>query len=452
MVRLAHAFAVALLCLLAACGRLESPQQSGELVVAIRTGPASYQSEDGTASGFEYDMVEAFADSLNVKARYVIAGDQDELLSLVRDGQVHFAASAWIDGDAHLIYTQPLRESQQVVVGHGGEIGGTEDGGAALAGLSIEAMLASPQLAALTRLAGDPPRFTVNPRGGVNEFELLQEVADRQNDFAATDRLQYNLALHFLPDLEVAHRLPGIVRYGWAFANHQRALHRQAEDFIKASKGKNGLLARLTDRYFGYIERVKPAGVAEFFKKVNVVLPRYRRLFEAAQISSGIDWRLLAVLGYQESKWEPLSTSPTGVRGIMMLTEDTADHLKITDRLDPQQSISAGARYLADLRDQLPEEVAEPDRTWLALAAYNLGMGHLNAARTIAIQLKRDPNSWYEMKQVLPLLSRPQYYQRLKSGMGRGGEAVIMVENIRTFYDILCHFEPAWQPPVKFRK
>ena len=97
----------------------------------------------------------------------------------------------------------------------------------------------------------------------------------------------------------------------------------------------------------------------------------------------------------------------------------------------------------------LPDEVKEPDRTWLALAAYNLGMGHLNAARAIAIRQKRDPNSWYEMKQVLPLLARPEYYDNLKSGMGRGGEAVILVENIRTYYDILSHFEPAWQPGLQ---
>ena len=124
-----------------------------------------------------------------------------------------------------------------------------------------------------------------------------------------------------------------------------------------------------------------------------------------------------------------------------MLTEDTADRLRVGNRLDPQQSIRAGARYLAELRDQLPAEVREPDRTWMALAAYNLGMGHLNGARAVALMVRRDPNLWYEMKQVLPLLARPEYAARLKSGAARGGEAVIMVENIRTYYDILVRHE-----------
>jgi membrane-bound lytic murein transglycosylase F len=135
---------------------------------------------------------------------------------------------------------------------------------------------------------------------------------------------------------------------------------------------------------------------------------------------------------------------------MMMLTEDTADRLRVTDRLDARQSILAGTRYLIELRDQIPTEVKEPDRTWLALAAYNLGMGHMNGARFIATLVKRDPNSWYEMKQVLPLLSRPEYYARLKSGAARGGEAVIMTENIRTYYDILQRYEKAAVSPQAF--
>ena len=128
---------------------------------------------------------------------------------------------------------------------------------------------------------------------------------------------------------------------------------------------------------------------------------------------------------------------------MMMLTEDTADHLGVTNRLDVHESIRAGARYLADRMDQLPRDVRGRDRQWLALAAYNLGMGHLNGARHFAVGLKRDPGSWYEMKTVLPLLARPEYYNRLKAGRARGGEAVILVENIRTYFDILARFEPA---------
>ena len=129
----------------------------------------------------------------------------------------------------------------------------------------------------------------------------------------------------------------------------------------------------------------------------------------------------------------------------MMLTEETADRLNVSNRLDPKESIPAGAKYINILKDNLPPEALEPDRTWLALAAYNIGPGHFNAARTIAKQVGADPLAWYEMKRVLPLLAKPKYYERLKSGRARGGEAVILVENIRSYYDILVRHEAPYQ-------
>ncbi len=232
-----------------------------------------------------------------------------------------------------------------------------------------------------------------------------------------------------------------IVASAWAFpARGSEALAQRAEAFLVRIR-QDGTLARLIDRYFGHVHRLDADDIGRFMERMQSVLPRYRRHFVDAQEIHGIDWRLLAALAYQESHWDPLATSYTNVRGMMMLTEETADRLRVSDRLDARQSILAGARYLAELKEQLPAEVPEPDRTWLAVAAYNLGMGHMNGARFIATLVKRDPNSWYEMKQVLPLLSRPEYYARLKSGAARGGEAVIMTENVRTYYDILRRFE-----------
>jgi len=234
---------------------------------------------------------------------------------------------------------------------------------------------------------------------------------------------------------------------GWAFGGKDaEGLRAKADAFIATARA-DGTLARLHDRYFGHIKRINAEGVARFLDDTKSKLPQWRQHFQTAQDLTGIDWRLIAALAYQESKWDPLATSYTNVRGMMMLTEDTADYLRVKNRLDAAESIRAGARYLAELAEQVPASAKHPDRLWLALSAYNLGMGHFRGARAIAAKMKRDPDIWYEMKQVLPQLARPEVYARLKSGAARGGEAVIMVENIRSYYDVLSRLEPAHVSP-----
>ncbi|CAB1368270.1 membrane-bound lytic murein transglycosylase MltF [Denitratisoma oestradiolicum] len=432
-----------LMSLLSACQRLPAPEQSGELVVAIRQEPVVAGVEGQKNTSFERDMVNAFAEKLGVDARFVVAADDGELVRLVKKGKVHFAASSWTSGKDGLNYTSPLLETAQVVVGHTDDIA-LEADPVELDGHTVEAIEASPQWEALQKLAGTPARFKLQARSRVSDLDVLRDVAEQRVEFAATNLLHYRLGLQFMPELELALTLPGKLRYGWAFAPEAKSLWRQAEDFVVEARG-NGTIARFADRYFGNIERIKPDGIARLIQDARTLLHRYRRDFQDAQEITGIDWRLLAAVAYQESKWDPLATSPTGVRGMMMLTEDTADALGVSNRLDPRQSIRAGAKYLASLMEELPSQIVEPDRTWLALAAYNLGMGHLRGGRSLALGLKRDPDSWYEMKKVLPLMSRPEYYARLKAGPARGGEAVIMVENIRTFHSILSRLEVPWQ-------
>ena len=424
--------------------RLNTPGQRGELIVAIRNTPAYYQEEDGAASGFEHDLVEIFGNELDVKTRFVVARDDAELMALLRQGKVHFAAAAPLTKQEGVRFSSPLRETVQVLVQHADTP--PIDDFSDLAGKKIEVLRGSPQAELLTAKKALQPPFALVVQEGMTEIDLLERVSQRKSELAATDDLHFSIALNYFPDLEIAQELEGKVRFGWAFAeNDDAAMFAKAQAFISRIR-QDGTLARVDDRYFGHIRRINHAGISDFIERIGSLLPHFRREFIAAQGITGIDWRLLAALAYQESAWNPLATSPTNVRGIMMLTEDTADRMSVDNRLDAKQSILAGAKYLADLIDQLPVAAKEPDRTWLGLAAYNLGQGHLNGARAIALGLKRDPSSWYEMKQVLPLMARPQYYKRLKSGRARGGEAVIMVENVRTFYSILSRFESAYKP------
>jgi len=183
-----------------------------------------------------------------------------------------------------------------------------------------------------------------------------------------------------------------------------------------------------------------------FEERIRSILPQYRRYFQDAQEHSGIEWRLLAAIAYQESQWDPLATSETGARGLMQITEDTARHLGVVDRLDPKASIHAAARYLRMLKEKMPARIAEPDRTWFALAAFNIGLGHLEDARVLAQKQKLNPDLWNDVKKVLPLLAQPEYNVDTKNGYARGGQPVALVDRVRGYYDILLAQQPATTP------
>jgi len=179
------------------------------------------------------------------------------------------------------------------------------------------------------------------------------------------------------------------------------------------------------------------------------LLPQYRHAFEAAQAASGTDWRLLAAVGYQESQWDPFAASETGARGVMQLTEETARHLGVADRLDARSSIVAAGRYLNDLKAKMPARIVEPDRTWFALAAFNIGIAHLEDARILAQKQKLNPDLWSDVRKALPLLAQPDYYADAKFGYARGGMPVAFVDRVRAYYDVLLRLEPPFQPRLR---
>jgi len=430
--------------LFAGCARLPPPGPAQPLVVGLPASPLFQGQADPNEGmeGFSRDLGGLFAARLGFELRFVVAANDERLRELVRKGRVHFAAGMPVmENDPHLHFTQALRTTRQVVVQHADTL--PLRGVAGLAGREVSVLPGAPQIASLQALGLDPPPVPV-VRESVDEIELLSRVA-RLQEMAATDDLHFSVAANFYPEIMIAAELPAKVEHAWAFAPRFESLRVQADDFFEALRA-DGTLRRLEDRYFGHIGRISQRDMSIFLVRIRTHLPHFRLLFHHAQVQTGIDWRLLAALAYQESKWDPLATSPTGVRGLMMLTEDTADRMGVSNRLDPAQSISAGSRYLALLMDELPPEVQMPDRLWLALAAYNLGMGHLRGGRHFAPGLGRDPNSWADMKRVLPLLARPEYYRRLKSGRARGGQAVILVENVRNYYDVLSRFEPPYLP------
>ena len=121
----------------------------------------------------------------------------------------------------------------------------------------------------------------------------------------------------------------------------------------------------------------------------------------------------------------------------MQIVLPTARDLGLTNPSNPTKNIMAGAKYIDQLRDLVPVEATEPDRTYLALAAYNVGIGHLNDALELTKRQGADPSQWADVRERLPQLSDPAVYRDLRYGYARGSETVNYVENIRAFHDLM---------------
>ncbi len=420
-----------------------------ELVILTRVGATTYTpNEQGAMNeggGFEFDLARMFAQDQGFNSRFIVAASDEDIRRQLRNGEAQLAAAWQIPSEDHAFASSSsFFESRNVLVTHEASLplSSIEQ----LSDKTVHVVAGSRQEAALRQVREKIRGLRIAADHKNKELDLMAGVATHRLDVALVNNAEFEIGINHYPELQNAMEIGPARPIVWLFAPHSDpALVAKANDFL-ARMQKNGELDRLRDRYFGHVHRLTALDTGHFIESLQTTLPRYRNLFQAAQSETGVDWRLLAAVAYQESQWNPLATSSTNVRGIMMLTEDTADHFGVSNRLDPEQSIKAGARYISDLRKSLPDSVGEPDRLWLALAGYNLGMGHLNAGRHIAKTLNANPDSWFEMKKVLPLLAQPKYYSRLKSGKGRGGEAVIMVENIRLYTDIINRREPPYQP------
>ena len=201
---------------------------------------------------------------------------------------------------------------------------------------------------------------------------------------------------------------------------------------------QSGEMAKLKDKYYGHINIFNYYNTVVFHKRIKSRLPKYKKDFQEAGKQNGISWIYLAAQSYQESHWNPRAKSNTGVRGMMMLTLPTAKSVGVKSRIDAKQSIYGGAKYLAKMIKNVSADVKGKDeRMKFALAAYNIGMGHIQDAQVLAKRQYKDPNSWLDVRTILPLLTQKKYYKTLKYGYARGREPVHYVDGISEYAQIL---------------
>ena len=414
----------------------------GELRVVTRTSPlAFYRGADNLPEGPEYDLARRFADELGVQLVITPVRSYDEIYSALASGRAHLAAAALkvpakpIEGvefgpvyqrvREHLVYRRgALRPASLALIGDG----------------DLEIAAGSSHAKTLRAARDALPNLAWVENASTNSQTLLDGVADGSIDYTIADSTEFALAHDAHPDLRIAFDFPGSQSLAWAVSTHDADFLRDVSYYF-SRMNTDGELAAIVKRYYGRSEDMDFVGARGFMRHLQSRLPLYKKWFEEAAEQSSQDWRLLAAIGYQESKWNPGASSAAGAKGLMQLTVNTATAAKVTDPADPRQSIFGGARYFGQVYAKIPNHVPEPDRTWFALAAYNIGYGHLEDARVLAQKAGRDPDSWDDVREFLPLLEKEAWYTQTENGYARGWEPVRYVDNVRDYRDML---EWAW--------
>lgn len=420
-------------------------RQRGELVVATRTGPSTYYREDGEPQGMEYDLASGFADELGVTLRIRSVDTLNEAYTELDAGRVDLVAAG--------IAPSPKRENRfdfteaymQVYPKLVYRTGNKRPSNMADLDGRVEVLADSPNESLLREHAAGNNGLDWGTIPSADTKELLYRVWKGDIEYAITDSNKLTLHQHFYPELRAAFDAGEARGLAWMLRPDDDALQEAANEYLRQLRDSDRL-SRLMERYYGHLDRFDYVGTRTFVRHTTERLPQYLAAFKEAADNNSVDWRLLAAIGYQESHWQKSAVSPTGVRGLMMLTRDTARLMDIADRTDPFQSIRGGARYFAEVRKRIPERIDEPARTWFALAAYNVGIGHLEDARIITQKRGGNPDTWRDVKKNLPLLSEPRWYKQTKHGKARGWEPIRYVEHIRKYYQLLRRITESGEP------
>lgn len=404
----------------------------GVLRVSTLASSLTWQQSKNQPTGIDYELAKRFADYLGVRLEVRACPTLAALFADLDSGNSDLLAAGlnWNSARAQKYQASPsfYTSTQQLVYRTGGvkprNLG------------EIKGKLAVPSASSYLTLLEQQkqknfPNLVWQTVADKTPRQLLQELAAGAYDYTLTDSVIIDDMQHFYPQLAVAFTVERETPVNWYFkrsADNELAM--AVADFY-AEMDQQKVLTTLAEKYFGHSRVFDYIDTQTFLRAIDKMLPVLQPVFE--KYAQELDWHLLAAVAWQESHWDALATSPTGVRGMMMLTQTTASSLNVDDRLNVEQSIRGGSEYLQSLLQRVPQSINEDERIWFALAAYNIGYAHIQDARKLTQRQGGNPDSWTDVKSRLPMLEQKRYYLQTTYGFARGQEAYRYVENIRNY-------------------
>lgn len=407
-------------------------RSQGEIRVLTLEDPLVYQARPGQPpQGLDTDLLKNFAATYGLKLRFLVRRNLDQIYEDLIEGEGDVAAARlWVPRHSSGFLSGPALEESHLSLfcRRALKIAHIKD----LAGRRV--LLAAKDNGGMidVRLRQFVPEINVTVEPDARAVALLRRVQAGKADCAVTENIEGAWSARTMPMLEKVTALTDDEGLAWAIRPNRDDLADLMKAWFQRASREDEIM-RLQDRYHASLSGLDQNDVRRFLKNLREKFPRYAKAFRDSSKEHELDWKLVASVAYQESHWTEDATSFTGVRGLMQLTADTAAHVGIEDRLDPEQSIWGGAAYLRFLIDRMPRGVDHQDRVLLALAAYNSGIAHLRDVQSLAAARGMNPLSWHHLKTLYPLLEEPAIGGALPAGMARGRETVQFVERVRAF-------------------
>jgi membrane-bound lytic murein transglycosylase F len=407
------------------------------LKVLILRHPLSYSSRSKKMSqGIDHDLLADFAKSYGKKIEFKAYRNEDDLIAAFNAGVGHIAAGRFprAFGESHSAVLGPDYESASLSVFCQKKLGVSNE--ADLNGRQIVSFERNKNVVSHLDLEKKIPKARIQVWLNGSTARAFSEIEDSKADCLITNNKEGLFHLKEFSQIEFKFKLKDNFSLNWMIDEKHSYLSSMMRSWIQRAS-REGRVEKIYEQYRIYSEELTQSDIEIFKIRTKSRLPSYISLFKQAGAKYGLPWELVAAVCYQESHWDPTARSFTGVKGLMQITQSTADYLGIEDIHDPEENILGGARYLKKLVKFFPEEISFNDRVILALAAYNIGIGHLQDAFALANGIGKNPHHWNQLKEVLPKLAKNEYYKNTVYGQARGAETVEYVEKTKAYFHYL---------------
>ena len=419
--------------------KLKQIKSNGILRIALVADPPHYFPSKVKERGYDFELVSHYATSIDVELEIIKTNTSNEIIFLLNQGKVDIGilgSSPEFD-QKNIENVVTYNNSKWYVIGNRANrqlpksIDSIEPNTMIVANGSNASFM-------LHSIGEDYPSLLWDELKNTNVRSILERINENHSKISIISEDIYAYYQYLFPETKKIFVLPIKYPSRWLVKNNNNLSFLYSINSFFNKYKQNGKLEKIGKTYYEHLSAFDYVDIRYYLKRINKKLPKYKKYFVEAAKNSALDARIIAAVSYQESHWNRKARSPTGVRGMMMLTLDTAKRVGVKNRLNAKQSIFGGAKYLKILYESFSNTIEEPDRLWFTLAAYNIGLGHVEDARTITKSQGDNPNSWIDVEKHIPKLSQKKWYKKTKYGFARGHEPIEFVRRVRRYYDILC--------------